>query len=167
MTACLMPPGDVGLLADEKSSGVGPDAVRILEKQRDIARQYLTAPYTSATLRSSIEAVLNVVSEAGSPNWDAAGARAVSSQAVERAIRLLRHVPATIPVPDVFADADGDVVLDWSRSPRCTFTVTVSARGELYYAGLFGTNRMRGKETVFVDEVPEAVRSGLRRVFED
>src|SRR5947207_2230942 len=138
MTAFLMEPADVGLLVDDTTSGVGPDAQRILAQQRDIARQYLTAPGTSAALRSAVEAVIAAVSEAGTDNWDGYGSVAVNDSAAMNAVRLLRHVPATIPVPDAFADPDGDLVLDWSRSPRCTFSVSVSARGELHFAGLFG-----------------------------
>ena len=168
MTACLMSPADVGLLiVDETTSGVGDEARRILAKLREIAIQYLTAPGTSATFRSSIEAVLDAAAEAKNENWDGSGSAPISEAAATNAIRLLRHIPGTIPVPDAFADSHGDLVLDWSRSPRCTFSVAVSSRGELHFAGIFGSSRLHGREPFFTDELPDQIRSGLLRVFRD
>ncbi len=167
MTACLMPAGDVGLIVDESTYGVGDEAKRIFNEQRNITLHYLTAPSTSGSFRSGVEAVIVAAQQASTDDWDGSGARRVSDLAAFHAIRLLRHVPGTVPVPDVFADPDGDVVLDWSRNTRWTFSVSVTPRGELHYAGLFGDGRLRGREPFFTDELPDTVRNGLLRVYRD
>lgn len=98
------------------------------------------------------------------PNWDGFGAAAVSRETLERAHRFLDSLPPGFSPTSVGAEPDGHVTLEWHRSARRTFSVSVTADGELHYAGLFGPNRSYGSER-FIDAVPEIILTMIRRVL--
>jgi hypothetical protein len=104
-----------------------------------------------------------VYAEASVPNWDGYGATPVSRLAYERAKSLIRLLPGDAP-PDLGADPEGDVLLEWRRGPGAVLTISIGAGEQLAYAGLFGQNKVHGSE-FFNDEIPNAVRQVLARVL--
>jgi hypothetical protein len=165
MITCDLPFTSVDLFATDGNNAVGDDARNMATIQREIVAEYLAAPWTGAPLRSGIQAVLDAAIESGCENWDGYGARPLQQPAILNAVRLLKRIPSTSPVEDVYVDADGDVLLEWRSSSRSSFTVAVNGRGELHFAGVFGRNRVRGREIFLGENLPEAVRAGIRRVF--
>jgi hypothetical protein len=96
--------------------------------------------------------------------WDGYGAAPISSVALEIAQEFCDRLPADWPSPEVAADPEGDVCLEWARGPRWVFTITVSEAGQFSYAGLFESNRVQGVETSSHLAL-EAVRGSLERLF--
>jgi hypothetical protein len=64
----------------------------------------------------------------------------------------------------VSAHPDGELAFEWYRDPRLVLTVSVNRAGYVSYAGLFGPNKVHGKE-YFLDKLPEAITNNLRRLF--
>lgn len=128
----------------------------ILTSQNDI---------TFAARRSRIlDNLLKAASEASVNNWDSYGAKAVTFNSFQSAISFLTHFPSSFQDPDVAVDPDGEVLLEWYVSSRRRFLVSVSDRGTISYAGIFGINKIHGTEE-FVDKIPEIVIQGVARVF--
>ena len=152
--------------ADDCNTGVSEAAQSMTLTQREIIGELLSPPWTGGPLRSGFKAILAAAAEAQSENWDGYGARAFKQDAILNAVKLLKRMPAMMAVDDVYVDANGDVLLEWQSSERCSFTVSVNERGELHFAGMFGLNRMRGREVFVGDSLPDSVRLGIRRVFE-
>lgn len=69
---------------------------------------------------------------------------AVSTAAVERALRLVRSLPNDAPTPDVAIDPDGEVALDWMPSRTRMLSISVGDSDRLAYAWLDGSNRSHG-----------------------
>lgn len=97
------------------------------------------------------------------PNWDGYGALPVERAALRNARSFIEALPLGSPLPSVGAEPDGHVTLEWYRDPRWTLSVSVSPDGMLYFAGLFGTEDVRGSAW-FSGEVPESVSLLIRRV---
>ena len=97
-------------------------------------------------------------------NWDGYQALAVSQDTLRYAYLFLELLPLGYPKPSVGAEPDGQLTLEWHRSPRQTLSVSVSPEGNLYYAGLFGANRVYGTEAFFGD-VPQSILTLIRRVY--
>ena len=152
--------------ADDCNSGISEAAQSMTLMHREIIAELLSPPWTGAPLRSCIQAILAAAAEAQTENWDGYGAPPFKQGAVLNAVKLLKRVPATMAVDDVYVDSDGDVLLEWQSSARRSFTVSVNERGELHFAGMFGLSRMRGREAFVGDSLPESVRLGIRRVFQ-
>ena len=104
-----------------------------------------------------------LVGQASTPNWDGYGAQPVRSGAIEEAARVLEILPPEIPAPEPSVEPDGSVGLEWHARRCWTYVLTLSGRGEIEYAGLFGENETHGKER-FRDIFPPLVYEHLRRL---
>lgn len=101
--------------------------------------------------------------ECREPNWDGFQAVPVTQDTLRNTYRFLEALPFGFPQPSVGAEPDGDLTLEWHRSPRRTLSVSINADGDLNYAALLGPNRSYGTETFFGD-VPDAILNLIRRV---
>jgi hypothetical protein len=146
------------------SRAVGREARTIQREQEAIEDNFLRAVHMGAPLRAAYDSIQRVLSEHREPNWDGYGAVPVSEIAAAHALRFLKLLPTGTRPPDVNVDPDGEISLEWFRDRHCVFSVSVSARGELNYAGLFGVNPTHGRESHFEDELPFYIRAGLSRV---
>jgi hypothetical protein len=104
-----------------------------------------------------------LIEECGRSNWDGYRAQPVLFNSYEKAKRFVRSLPFGIPVPEVSAEPDGEITLEWFATPTRVFSVSVGPDNELNYAGLFGASSTYGTE-VFHDEIPEVVLSHIKRV---
>jgi len=100
------------------------------------------------------------------PNWDGEGATAISQDAYFEALRFVKNLPtyADFPLPEIVPDNDGEISLEWYRSNRQVFVVSISGRNRLAYAGLFGANDIHGTES-FGESIPFVILANLQRLF--
>lgn len=116
------------------------------------------------TVRLRVLTALEQLSRrAGSPDWDGAGAAAVSPGAIAWAKQLLVVLPVRFGVPDVDADSDGEVTFTWYGDQGGVFAISVAPDGRLSYAGTRGGDRVHGREH-FAGELSETIVSSLRRM---
>ena len=115
--------------------------------------------------RSEAESqLLELLDECREPDWDGYGAHPTTMRAVEAAIRLLRTLPTSVPVPSVAADPDGSVILAWHVGGRGRMLINLTSDSILSYAALFENgNRCRGTER-FVCDAPRSVVQVLREL---
>jgi hypothetical protein len=97
------------------------------------------------------------------PNWDGQGATSVRPETLHHSKRFARALPAGVREPSVGVEADGHLTLEWYRDPHWLISVSVSPESELFYAALFGTSDVRGRED-FANDVPEIILNLIRRV---
>ncbi|MBS0614715.1 MAG: hypothetical protein JSS24_16230, partial [Proteobacteria bacterium] len=75
--------------------------------------------------------------------WDGEGSFAVTAGTIaiaEQVIAALeRLLPVGIDAPDVFAEADGDIGIEWDIARRLTYWISVNGNGRISFAGLFGS----------------------------
>ena len=133
-----------------------------------LAKHYRLEPAESRTATEpywgAIGALEVAYKEASRENWDGYGASPVSGASYDRAKRFLRTLPSTLPPPEVAIDPDGEISFEWRGGSRQVFSVSVGPRGELNYAGLFGTSKAHGVEYL-EDKLPETIVDNLRRLF--
>ena len=85
-----------------------------------------------------------VWSEVSLPNWDGYGACPVERSAFEHATRFVRGLPIGTPMPEVGAEPDGHLTLEWCRAPRRILSLSFAPDGSIHYAALSGPNDYRG-----------------------
>lgn len=90
----------------------------------------------------------------------------LSSHAVEHAVRLIGKLSSDIRIPEIGADVQGNVTLDWQVVTDRVFTIAISTNGMIFWAGLFGENRCHGAER-FGDNLPLDLERGIRRALAD
>ena len=85
-----------------------------------------------------------VWSEVSLPDWDGYGALPVERSAFEHAADFVRGLPIGTPMPEVGAEPDGHLTLEWYRAPRRILSLSFAPDGSLHYAALSGPSDHRG-----------------------
>ncbi len=146
------------LVASAEGRTVETERVRIAEGLRR------THTLGQAALRTELGLLADACRQRG---WDGYSAAPMDEASLELAKRLLDAIPpaARGVALSVSADPDGQVSLEWHRSPRWTLAVSVSPRRELHYSALLGPSRAYGTEPLDPSVgLPERVRSLIRRI---
>src|SRR5947208_1414199 len=108
------------------------------------------------------EELLKTFDECREPNWDGYGAQSVREETYDLAHQFLEALPLSSTVSSIGAEPDGQITVEWYRSPR-TLYVSISPAGELHYAALLGSAKTCGTEP-FTGAVPKVVADLIHRV---
>jgi len=110
------------------------------------AREHRQRLRESAALgnQPALEELGEVASECGEVNWDGYGARPVEQETLRATYSLLDSLPFGFPLPSISAHPDGQLTLEWYRSPTRNFSISVDPDGWIHYAGLFGAGKHFG-----------------------
>ncbi|MBI3860672.1 MAG: hypothetical protein HY290_02120 [Planctomycetia bacterium] len=138
-------------------------AAHFVERVTSSSRQQLQESNTFGLDSALRDELATVWGQCQTPNWDGFGALPVSAETLRNAYQFLEALPPGIPSPSVGAEPDGDLTLEWHRSPRRTLSISVSPTGDLHFAALFGSSRYYGTE-VFFGDVPDGILDLIRRV---
>lgn len=79
-------------------------------------------------------------------------------------ISFIKLLPGTVPSPAIGVDPDGEISLDWAKSKRFIFSISIGANNTLSYAGKFGRAKVHGFET-FTGEIPDEIIRNLKRLY--
>jgi len=127
--------------------------------------EHFDEPATRQKNRESFDAVFEVYSTHCEPGWDGYNANPLSQAAFKEAVEFLRKLPSTILFPEVVAEPDGDISLEWYMGNNFLFAVSFAGKGLISYAGTFGRGpSVHGRE--FVSEsIPQSILENIRRVL--
>ncbi|HXI13803.1 MAG TPA: hypothetical protein VNM92_14340 [Thermoanaerobaculia bacterium] len=98
------------------------------------------------------------------PAWDGEEATAIYPIVVERAINFIRALPNDVRLPQVAADPDGALSLDWISSRTRVFSVSVGSTNRLAYAWIDGTDRGHAVARFDGTAIPGLIMDGIRQV---
>ncbi len=152
--------GMSGLFVPIRSTAQNDSARKILENHRE----HMLLSYV---MRNATEKLLTeldeVRTEASREGWDGYGARPLDPSSYNFAIRFLNALPTSAPLPEVSADTEGEIALDWIFGERKALTVSIGPTGRCTYAWMIGQSTHRGTEWID-DEIPEAIVFALRQL---
>ncbi|HLE63593.1 MAG TPA: hypothetical protein VI750_10650 [Pyrinomonadaceae bacterium] len=114
-------------------------------------------------VRAVFEELSQVFEQCRDPNWDGYGAQPVSEETYRLARQFLAALPLSPPLPSIGAEPDGQIIVEWHRSPQRTLSVSISSDGELHFAALLGSAKTYGTEP-FTGAVPKIVADLIHRV---
>ena len=149
---------------DDNSEGViSPGfslAARLVNQRRFDVRdipQRSTGMYAwpQAQLTSELEDVWHSCREA---NWDGHGALPIYADTFALTRLVTESLPTTIPTPELGAEPDGQITLEWYRSPTRLLSVSVDPNGTLHYAATLGGRTQFGSEP-FLGDFPKVLLS--------
>ncbi|MGD1216428.1 MAG: hypothetical protein ABR861_15715 [Terriglobales bacterium] len=166
MTQALALERRSGLITPNRSTAWGESAVRLADIFEQI-RMHLLASYA---VRYRVERTLDeldvVRDEASVEGWDGYGAKPMNREAYLQAKRFLESLPTTAPQPEISADPDGDVALDWSFGSRKALSVSINERGRCTFACMRGYSTFRGTDW-FDDGIPGSIANALSQLAHD
>ncbi len=164
MTATCAPIGKMtGLITPPRSTARSEPAMRLSEMQEEI-RKHLLSSYVIGNATERAAAQLDEVSsEASYVGWDGYGALPVDPLACVYAKLFLNILPTTAPIPELSADSDGEIALDWDFGERKALTVSIGPTGRCTFAWMNGQSTYRGTDWMD-DEIPASVAFALSQL---
>ncbi len=115
------------------------------------------------TIHASREELSEIAQQCSAPNWDGFGALPVQPETVSNVLRFLELLPTGVSAPSVGAEPDGQLTLEWHKSARRTFSISVTPDSFLHYAALVGPNRHYGTMAM-LEEIPDEILTLIERV---
>ena len=106
----------------------------------------------------ALEELSHVWDECRQANWDGYQALPVEQATYQATYTLIESLPLGFPRPSIGAEPDGQLTLEWYKSPSRTLSVSVDPDGFLHYAGLFGANKRFGTMAFFSTVPSELVQ---------
>jgi hypothetical protein len=147
----------------EQSHAQGADAREIREAISRVRRNLDEAQTRGDAFRTPVrDEVLALLHEAGHPGWDGYQAAPVSAEAVANTLTFIDLLPSDMPGPDVVPEPDGEIALEWYKTPGWVLSISIGPRNRLTYAGLFGQNKIYGAED-WHTTIPRVVTEAMRR----
>lgn len=82
------------------------------------------------------KAIRDLLSVAGKRNWDGEDADPVTEYTVEAALKIVAQFPGETGLPEVSADAEGNIEFDWHLENGSMFTISIRRTGDVAISGL-------------------------------
>ncbi|MEK6749542.1 MAG: hypothetical protein AABY83_10095 [Pseudomonadota bacterium] len=114
--------------------------------------------------KGTFDELAEVFANCRQPNWDGYDALPVDIRTFEIAQEFLKKLPLGIRAPSIGAEPDGHITMEWHRSLRKTLSVSISPKGELHFAELFGFDKKFGTK-MFIGAVPEEIVGAIHKVM--
>jgi len=115
--------------------------------------------HSGSRVEALLSEIMGLVSETQKPTTEAR----VDFPTAVAAAQFARILPWSLPVPELTAEADGELSFDWFGPSKKMFSVSVNRRGRIAYAGRFGEDsKVHGTEQLS-ETCPEEVIRGIRR----
>jgi hypothetical protein len=112
----------------------------------------------------AIDTMLGLPARYRQANWNGEGASPISEEAIEEARIFLEKLPETTPLPEVIAEPDGYLGLEWYANKWKLYVVSFNGTGTLSCSGLNGAERIYG--TRYLDEgIPAEVLRNIASVL--
>ena len=160
MTSSVALASRSGLIAPSRSTARSDSAVMLAEMLNQ-AQQEL---WTSYIVRRGYERALGELEEtkkeASFQGWNGYDARPMNPEAYVNAKLFLESMPSTAPFPEISADPDGDVALEWFFSPGKALSVSIGPTGRCSFAWMRGRRTYRGTDWL-EDGVPAQIANAL------
>jgi hypothetical protein len=128
---------------------------------REKIRDHLLDSYAvSGAIENALAELDSVCAGTTQEGWNGYGARRLSADAAYYARLFLQALPPSAPVPEVSADPDGEIALDWQFAPGMALSVSIGAAGRCSFAWMRGRRTYSGTEWVD-DDIPTPIADAL------
>ncbi|MBR9907064.1 MAG: hypothetical protein GYB30_03315 [Gammaproteobacteria bacterium] len=82
-----------------------------------------------------LQQLTTIASQANVDNWDGDGAKAIDVSLIPRIYAVLKKEPFNrLPTPEIAAESDGEINVEWNGVSRRSFSFSVNASGRIAYA---------------------------------
>ena len=143
--------------------GFSREAVFIDKEEKFLSERFLETISFGERNRRIFSQFKSSISDYVIPDWDGYGALPVSTMTCTKALLFLSSLPVSVRLPDISADPDGAITMEWYRSPEWIFSLSINRDGKLDYAAIFGDKKEHGS-MYFNDEVDRDILTHIGRI---
>ena len=112
----------------------------------------------------AISDIHKVAAECAKDDWDGYGALAIDPLVIWNAEEFIRALPDNLRVPEVSAEPDGSLSLDWVRSRNQIVSCSIGATNRLAFAWLDGTERGHSVVNFDGSTIPHRLLSAINPI---
>lgn len=121
----------------------------------------------STVIRSeAISGLWRLFNECAEEGWDGYDAQPMLLAAARAAVDLIRTLPEGLPMPELTAENDGAISLDWAAGRMHGLSVSVNGTERLAYAWLDGARSGSGVELFVEGRWPERLLHEIRGIHD-
>ena len=142
------------------NTGSSSDAKRL----EDFLEAVLTDYRRQAPRDLALAELARVYAECSRDGWDGYSASAISPSAHHAAVRFILSLPASLPMPDVVPEADGEISLEWDYGQWRALSLSIGENGQLAYAAMLGRRKRDKGSEIFDDVIPSEILATLWKV---
>jgi len=128
-------------------SSSSSETAEFIDKQREISRELLQESIAlSFVAKGTFQQLDEIFCECFFDGWDGDKAKPISQEVFHCAIRFLNSFPLGMEAPEVGAEPDGAITLEWYQSPNKVVSISINPDGWVYWAALIGTSKRHGAD---------------------
>lgn len=136
----------------EETSEVSKDIFKI----KEICYQELfRANYYDFREKFLIQNLNEIYVECQFENWDGYNAKPISIVTRDIAYNFINSLPYGFVRPDIGAEPDGAITLEWYKNPDKVISLSINPDGKLYYASINGSKKYHGEDWALFPISPE------------
>lgn len=126
-------------------SGYASETAIFVNKQRQSSYELLQESNAlGLAAKGTFQKLEEICNECSTPGWDGEHAAPISREVVLNAQMFLQSLPLGIEAPEIGAEPDGAITLEWYRSAKRVLSISINRGGWIYYAALIGASRRHG-----------------------
>lgn len=133
-------------------SGYASEAAGFVAQQRENSFEILQESNALGFVaKGTFQQLDDLFEECSTEGWDGERAKPISKEVLLCAKTFLKSFPLGIEAPEVGAEPDGAITLEWYRSPSRVISISINPGGWLYYAAIIGASRRHGMDFASFD----------------
>jgi len=133
-------------------SGYASEAAGFVAEQRENSSDILQkSNVLGFVAKGTFQQLDEIFEECSSEGWDGERAKPISGEVLQCAKTFLKSFPLGVEAPEVGAEPDGAITLEWYRSSNRVISISINPGGWLYYAAIIGTSRRHGMDFALFD----------------
>ena len=141
--------------------GFSEEADKVARLVRNFVGTLTSSASGNKRFAEPFQSLAEIAQKCGFADWDNEGAEPITGEAVSEAQALLRSLPDSIKMPDIFPETTGSIAFEWYHAPGYRYVITLSGTRVIEFAGLFGTGNEIYGEFRIDGGFPKAVRDHL------
>ncbi|HOF33645.1 MAG TPA: hypothetical protein PKU84_13485 [Spirochaetota bacterium] len=145
------------------TQGISAEALSIDESKKSISNRLLDTFTMGERSRIILTRVVELTSIASVRGWDGYDGLPVTYGTHYYARRFMFRLPEHLPLPELSADPDGAISMEWYRMPDWIFSISIDDTGKLDYSGIFADKKVSGS-SFFVEEIDSDIIDYIGRI---
>ncbi len=131
--------------ADQGSSSQSVSPARYIDQEVEEVSNYLHRSNTLGLIgRGTFQELESTFEECSLKGWDGERAEPITEQVLLHAKIFLWSFPLGFESPEIGAEPDGAITLEWYRSPARVISISINPGGRLYFAAIIGGDQRHG-----------------------
>ncbi len=145
------------------TQGFSTEATSIAEGKQSILNRFFETVSMGERSRNISQRTAEIASIARVRGWDGYDGLPVTIGTHYYARRFMFRLPEHLPLPELSADPDGAISMEWYRTPDWIFSISIDDTGKIDYSGIFADKKVIGS-SFFVEEIDSDIIDYIGRI---